>query len=391
MKKSNILTNLSEKSESYLRHYFDNKEQYTEDVYLAVKNELRRRGLIESDSSENNSDKPIETNSNNSILNDQSIFGNEVNSESINYPPKPIEETKQQSINRSLMSMGMFIGAFYLIFRWDFTFILVLAGVIFIHEIGHYIAMRIFKYNDLGIFFIPLVGAFASGSKENISQKQNVIILLSGPLPGIIIGLILYYYGLREENEFLLRTSNIFILLNLFNLLPIMPLDGGRIIKSMFFENNEIVSKVFIVISIALMSYYALITQSYFLMIIPFFILMQLNSQSQIKKVKNGIKNKEVDLDKNYKELTDKEYWLLRDEIGFHMKFYSRYITPKTYIISENEQKIIKQVKAIIQKKPIRDLKIGAKIFITILWILTFVIPMFVIAMYYISLGIEVQ
>src|ERR1035437_97005 len=82
---------------------------------------------------------------------------NTVHNVSNGYPEKPLEEQKQQPIYRSLMSMALFIAAFYFIFRWDFTYILVLAGVVLIHEIGHYLAMRIFKYNDLSIFFVPLV------------------------------------------------------------------------------------------------------------------------------------------------------------------------------------------------------------------------------------------
>ncbi len=398
MKENYFSKKMIDKSESDLRYYIENKEQFQEEAIQAAQWELEKRGLLkvqpepeikERESNESIGEELVEVETGAISENDSEIIDEPI--EFTGYPQKPIEETKQQSINRSLMSLGLFIGAFYLIFRWDFTYILVLAGVIFIHEIGHYLAMRIFKYKDLGIFFVPLVGAFASGTKDNISQKQRVIILLSGPLPGVIIGLIIYYFGLRDQNEFLLRTSNIFILLNLFNLLPVMPLDGGRVLKSLFFENNEIISKIFIFISIAILTYYSLTSQSYFLLIIPFFLLMQLSSQSQIKKVKNGVESKGINLDKSYNELTDEEYWLIRDEIGTHMKYYERFITPKRYVITDNENKIIKQVKSIIQKKPTKDLKVLGKIFITILWILTFILPLIVIAIYYIRLGIEIQ
>jgi Zn-dependent protease len=305
------------------------------------------------------------------------------------FPDKPLEEIKEQSIKQSVISLVLFIGAFYLIFKWDFTYILVLAGVILLHETGHYLAMRIFKYKDLGIFFIPLLGAFASGSKPNISQKQNVIILLAGPLPGVIIGLILYYYGLRGENEFLIRTSNIFIILNLFNLLPIMPLDGGRIVKSLFFESNEIINIIFILISIAALTLYSLNSHSYFLLIIPILLILQLSTQSQIKKVKRSITEKGISIDKSFEELTNEEYWIIRDEIGTHMKSFARLITPKSYKVSDYENRIIKQVKLIVQKKPTKDLGIGGKILITMIWIFTFLLPLIAIVLYYQRLGIK--
>jgi len=125
--------------------------------------------------------------------------------------------------------------------------------------------------------------------------------------------------------------------------------------------------------------------------IVAFFLLSKLSNQSQIKKVKEGIKEKSIDIDKSYNELTYEEYWLIRDKIGTHIKYFSRFIVPKRYIVADNEQRILKQVKAIVRKKPIKDLKIGGKILITTLWILTFIIPMIVIAIYYIRLGVEIQ
>lgn len=359
---------MRDKSLSSLEEIVKNTQDYTREEFLAAKTELERRRQFEHPETTGEYIEMIQE-----------------------FPQKPADEVKQKSINRSLLSLALFIAAFYLIFKWDFTYILVLAGVIFIHELGHYFAMRVFKYRDLGIFFVPMVGAFATGTKENISQKQKVIVLLSGPLPGVIIGLILYYFGLLHHNEFLMRTSNIFILLNLFNLLPVMPLDGGRIVKSLFFENNEMISKMFIFISIALLTYYSFNSQSYFLLIIPFLLLIQLNMQSQVKKVRIGAEKRGINLDKSYNELSDKDYWLIREEIGAQMKYFERFIAPKRYVIADNEDKIVKQVKAIIQKKPTKDLKISGKIFITILWILTFIIPIIVITIFHLGLAVNTQ
>lgn len=311
-----------------------------------------------------------------------------VDIQEISFPQKPQDESAQQSLSRSIISIIIFIGAFYLIFKWEITYVLILACVILIHELGHYVAMSIFKYRDLSIFFVPLVGAFASGSKERISQRQDVIILLAGPVPGIIIGVVLYYFGLRDQSEFLIRTSNILILINLFNLLPIMPLDGGRVIKSLFFESSQIINMIFIIISILVLCYISISSESYFLLIIPFFLFMQLSNQSQAKKVKQSLAEKGIDTDKSWEELSDREYWLIRAEIISQSKIYSRVISPDEYIVSEREGQIIKQVKNIIRKKPERDLGIGGKILITFFWLLMFIVPLVIIALYYIRLGL---
>lgn len=373
------------KSDADLKYYLENKEQFQEEAVLAAHLELANRGLIEFKPKSEPKEEVLVA----EVVGEEDT---ELVSEEYKevYPPKPHEEVEQQSMNRSLISVGLFIAAFYFIFRWDLTYILVLTGVIFIHEMGHYLAMRMYKYKDLGIFFVPLIGAFASGNKEKISQKQEIIILLAGPLPGVIIGIILYYFGLKNESQFLIRTSNIFILLNLFNLIPVMPLDGGKVIKAMFFENKEVINKVFIFLSIAVLAFIALYTHSYFLLLIPIFLFSQLGVQTDIKKVRTALIDKGININKTLEELTDREYWLIRDEMGIHMKYFTRFITPKRYVVDDNEQKIIKQVKDIVQNHPKKDLGVFGKILITMLWIFSFIVPLVAIVIFHLVLGVKI-
>jgi stage IV sporulation protein FB len=384
MRKNQYSREMGNRSDSELSHFVENNNQFSVDEVSAARWELENRGQLDPEIKDNN---VIEMNDINENID---VIENNYDSD-IGFPKKPIENINSTSINKSLISLALFIGLFYLVFKWNIAFILVLTGVILIHEVGHYLAMKIFKYKDLSIFFVPLIGAFASGTKDTISQKQNVIILLAGPIPGVIIGLILYYYGLRDQSEFLLKTSKIFLVINLFNLLPIMPLDGGGIIKNIFFDSNVLINKIFLFISIGILTYFSLSTQSYILLIIPFFLLLQINNQSQLVKIRKQVKNNGINLDKSYDELSDEEYWLIRDELAVQNKYYSKIITPKKYILSDSENRIIKQVKLIIQKQPLKDLKLKSKILIMFFWIMAFVIPIFVVAIYYIKLGIKIK
>jgi stage IV sporulation protein FB len=291
------------------------------------------------------------------------------------FPAKPSEKTEQKSLPRSFISMLLFIAGFHLVFKWELADILVLAVVILIHELGHYLAMRYFKYQDLSIFFIPLLGAVTTGSKDDVSQKQNIVILLAGPIPGIFIGILLFYVGSFNSDPFISKAANTFIFLNLFNLLPVIPLDGGKVLQALFFETNEIISTIFIIISIAALGSYSIITESYFLLIIPVFLVLQLTAGASIRKLKKAIQDKGININQSFNELTNREYWMIREEIGTHLKYYRQFITPGNHSLSPNEDKIIKQVKSIIQKKPTKDLTIGGKILITSLWALSFIIP----------------
>jgi stage IV sporulation protein FB len=305
------------------------------------------------------------------------------------FPEKPIPDEKSHSIKKSLTSLILFVAAFYFIFRWDLKYIFILTGIILIHELGHFLAMRQFKYKDLSIFFIPLVGALASGQKDEISQKQMTLISLAGPLPGVIIGSIFIGYGLVTKDDFLYTTGEIFILLNLFNLLPILPLDGGQIIKNLFFHQNEKINIIFMWISLALISFIALKLESFLLLIIPFFLFIQIRYQSQIKKFKTHIKEQGFNINRDFKELSNKEYWLIRDEIAVNFQGLTNLIEPKRYYTIPAEDRVINVMRQVVQKEPIKDIKIGGKIMVLLLLVLTFLIPIITVGVLYFNGLIE--
>lgn len=107
--------------------------------------------------------------------------------------------------------------------------------VLLIHEVGHLAAMAIFGYRNLSIFFLPLLGAAATGHKPNAPPWQEAIVLLAGPVPGLILALaalqIPSEYLPTEATEFVRSTVWFSFALNLFNLLPFGILDGGKLFE----------------------------------------------------------------------------------------------------------------------------------------------------------------
>src|SRR5688572_22222963 len=59
----------------------------------------------------------------------------------------------------------------------------ILVGVLFVHELGHFLAMRLFKYRNLRMFFIPFFGAAVTGRNYNVPGWKKVVVSLMGPLP----------------------------------------------------------------------------------------------------------------------------------------------------------------------------------------------------------------
>lgn len=133
-----------------------------------------------------------------------------------------------------LVTAGLFSVAFGAVFSWEL--VLILLGVLFFHELGHFAAMKLFGYRDLSIFFIPLLGAATTGTKEHATPMQKVLVYLAGPVPGLVLGVVAWYGATMLQSPTLMTLSIVALVINLLNLLPFSPLDGGRIVEVLWFS-----------------------------------------------------------------------------------------------------------------------------------------------------------
>lgn len=141
-----------------------------------------------------------------------------------------IEELRSQ-VNTSqgltllIVSLLMFVGA-QATFGAMGGFIAALVIVLLVHELGHYAAMKAFGYRDTQMFFIPFFGAAVKGRHDDASGTQRAVVALAGPLPGIVLAVLAVWFV--PLTPFLATLVSVAIVLNFFNLLPILPFDGGR-------------------------------------------------------------------------------------------------------------------------------------------------------------------
>ncbi|ACL04942.1 peptidase M50 [Desulfatibacillum aliphaticivorans] len=140
----------------------------------------------------------------------------------------------QGKIGRFILSAAAFVAAFT--WLWSFENALLLLLVIFIHEIGHYLAMGLFGYKNRQVFFVPFLGAATMGAKDDATIMQRVWVLLGGPAPGLLLGVICMLLFFHTHNDFMLMLGAMFLVINYLNLLPITPFDGGKILDALFFD-----------------------------------------------------------------------------------------------------------------------------------------------------------
>ncbi|KJS17975.1 MAG: hypothetical protein VR69_02835 [Peptococcaceae bacterium BRH_c4b] len=130
----------------------------------------------------------------------------------------------------TFVSMFITVIVYSLFFGWKFALGFVI--LLLIHENGHLIAARKVGLPVSKPIFIPFMGAFISMKEMPKNAKQEAIIGLGGPLLGGLASLACFviYDALKEPYWLALGYTGCF--LNLFNLVPLGFLDGGRIVTA---------------------------------------------------------------------------------------------------------------------------------------------------------------
>ena len=124
-------------------------------------------------------------------------------------------------------TMLLSMVAYGLVFGWWYAVGFVL--LIFCHEMGHFLAAKQ-RGLDVGApTFIPFVGAWIQLKDQPMNVETEAYVAMAGPVLGTIAAMGCYYYAASAQSPLWLALAYAGLMLNLFNLIPLSPLDGGRI------------------------------------------------------------------------------------------------------------------------------------------------------------------
>lgn len=109
--------------------------------------------------------------------------------------------------------------------------ILIAFILVFMHEMVHFITAKKLGFKGFGIEILPIGAVLKLRDLDDAEPKEDLIISLSGPLFNLIFAMIAYFLNIKFKSEYLdiLYISN--LALGTFNLIPALPLDGGRILR----------------------------------------------------------------------------------------------------------------------------------------------------------------
>jgi Zn-dependent protease len=126
-----------------------------------------------------------------------------------------------------LLSLWVYI----VIFGWKLAAVVML--LLLAHELGHYFAFRAYGLPVRLPAFVPLLGAFTAGAAPD-DLEQDAYIALAGPLVGLGLAAVCYAIGDETQDRFWFACADLSAFLNLFNMIPMPPFDGGRIIGALW-------------------------------------------------------------------------------------------------------------------------------------------------------------
>ena len=152
---------------------------------------------------------------------------------------------KSAKVVKVLFAAGS-LAAYSWLFSLEFAIALILCLVF--HEYGHVRAMKRFGLKTKGIYLIPFVGGLALSEDRINTRWQDVYISIMGPCYGLFLSFICLLIYWFTEIELFAGLAAFNALLNLFNLLPVLPLDGGHVLKSIAFSVNSLFGLIICVI-----------------------------------------------------------------------------------------------------------------------------------------------
>ena len=294
------------------------------------------------------------------------------------YHEKPFIEKVKVESNWGLtaFSIVLFVGVFLLVFNDQLQFVFFLIAVLFIHEMGHYLFMKLYKYDNVRMLFIPLMGAFVQGSKDKYSQKQSFIVVSAGPFPGLYIGIVLLLLSSIYKLDWLVELSFLFLFLNIINLLPIDPLDGGQLFKLMVNRKRDLFLLIFALLSSFTLIGFGFLITSWMMIGFGFIMAVKIRSIQRNYVIRKKLDELNVNYVSTYEELPNRSYALIRDVVIEETPALKKYLE-----VSEesNEDVLASHVNSVLIAPISFDVSKLTKIVFVLFWIISITLPFYLV------------
>jgi Zn-dependent protease len=116
---------------------------------------------------------------------------------------------------------------------WGLPFAVGFVVLIFVHELGHVLELRRQGVPASAPLFIPFLGAVIGMKELPDDAWKEARVALAGPILGSVGAAVAWVVGEATGSDLLIALAFVGFFLNLFNLIPLVPLDGGRAVAAL--------------------------------------------------------------------------------------------------------------------------------------------------------------
>ena len=201
----------------------------------------------------------------------------------------------------------------------------------------------------------------------------------AGPFPGVILGVIFFFLFLHFKEDWLLFTSITFMLLNIVNLLPLDPLDGGQLFKLLVNSKSDIFLVIFSFLSSLALIGIGYYFDSWLMMGFGFFMSFKVRNLQQLYYIRKELRSINLNYNLLYNELSNKDY----AQIKSVLLDYSPTLNKMMSISDEDLDDIVSsQIDSVLINPVKKDASLIFRFIIICFWLLSFIIPLFLFVNY---------
>jgi Zn-dependent protease len=224
-----------------------------------------------------------------------------------------------------VVSMALFVGTGSA--SWSLEHATTLILLMLLHESGHFVAMKLSGYRNLKMFFIPFFGAAVSGRSYNIPGWKKAVVSLAGPVPGILFGTALGIAGIALKITWMINAAVLCLILNGMNLLPLLPLDGGRVVQELFFARHYAFDVGFRVLTACIAAALAVMFGDWFFGFLGFLTAIGIPTALRSGRIVHALHNEGIQCDSETDDIPKELAIRIMDEVN--RTFPPQGLTPK--------------------------------------------------------------
>jgi stage IV sporulation protein FB len=293
----------------------------------------------------------------------------------INYQDKPAlpEKENNSSFVKTFLSVVLFAVLFYYFISDNILLIGLIVLVLFVHEIGHYLMMKRYKYENMSMIFVPFLGAMVQGKKSTAySQLERANVILAGPLPGILIGISLFLAGLYYQEIYLVYTGTLFAIINILNLIPLDPLDGGQLLYLLYFDRKDMLRLYFLLGSSLSIIGLGIYFNNYIVIAFGFLLGVRVRAYQKMLNIHNELKAAGINYVRTYDSLTASEFNAIKRIILENSALAKKMVDTDFVATPEFDEVMASEVNSVLEVPVLEDMSMAKKMLYTFTWLACF-------------------